>query len=91
MDFIKIEAELPPPNYLVMIKRKNGTYYLGYRYDKPLSTDPDPSKNCYWSGSPIDDLEIKNGRFDRHRFSDVTVESWAYIGIEQIDPVPNNF
>jgi hypothetical protein len=64
-----------------MVKRKKGLHYLGFRQDKPISENPDPSVNTFWRGAPIDDLTTKDydGAFANCSFSDVTVESWAYV------------
>lgn len=84
MDFIKLETELPPAQTIVMIKRKNGLTYLGYRKDQLLTTNTDPSQDCHWHGNPINDLKVKDadGGFCGRSFSDVTVEGWAYVSAE---------
>ena len=85
MDFIKLETELPPANYLVLIKRRKGPLFLGFRRrEMPLATNPDPSQDTYWRGAPIDDLGTKDveGGFCNSSFSDVTVEGWKYVSAE---------
>jgi len=84
MDFIKLSDQLPPANTIVMVKRKKGKTYLGFRrVDKPLATNPDSSQDIYWRGVPIDDLAAYdyNGAFCKSSFSDVTVESWAHLSV----------
>jgi hypothetical protein len=73
---------IPSSNVLILCKRKNGTTYLAMRSSEPLSTNPDPSRNCYWNG-----LWLNSGHLEAERtgivfntsFSDITVESWSYL------------
>lgn len=79
--WVSVKDELPAAGQVVFIKRSKGIYdYIGYRNDKPLSTNPDPSYDCYWNGSPLNDLEIRNGAIRLHtNFSDITVTHWRRI------------
>lgn len=74
-----VQSELPDPNMLVWVKRKNGSIYLGYRMNRPLSINLDPSRDCHWHGNQIDNhYEMKYGKYEFHNmFSDVTVEAWT--------------
>lgn len=85
-EWVSIKDELPIPNRLVWIKRKPNGYeenpvYLGTRNDKPLTENPDPSRDCHWNGTRFTDSHIltqaREMRFP-HSFSDITVISWAY-------------
>lgn len=83
MDFIKLSGEsLPIPNRLVWCKRKRGEIYLATRLDREMSTNDDPSCDCFWHGFPYDGVHFKtNGGDLEHstNFSDVTVESFCYV------------
>lgn len=82
MDFKSPSEQLPPPNTMVFIKRQHPSgktsVYLGYRNDRPLTTNPDPSKDCFWIGNNIDTLEELTTSFPAS-FSDVTVIGWASL------------
>ncbi len=78
---------LPEKGVLVVCKRLHGSFYIGLREDKPLATDKDTSRDCFWHGtditSPIQDFK-EEGHSDRSfdfkaSFSDVTVEWWCYL------------
>jgi len=77
MEWIELkEDSLPSPNILCWVERKGGAIYLASRPDKPLSTNEDPSKDCYWFGNPFPTyiLTEKNGDLPATcHFSDVTV------------------
>ena len=80
MDFIKQSDELPPANTLVLIERTKGGFYLGYRLDRPLSTNADPSRECHWHGRPTNESDVnKSKSFFYCNFSDVTVTGWINI------------
>jgi|AntRauTorcE11898_2_1112593.scaffolds.fasta_scaffold55183_2 hypothetical protein len=84
MEFKKLTKEnLPEPNKLIWIKRKNGSIYLGYREDKPIATNKDSSRDCYWRANPSHSMLMADSselRF-RYNFSDVTVDSWAELDL----------
>lgn len=69
------ESTMPQPNRLMWVKRKSGNLYLASRRDKPLATNKDASRDCYWYGNPFEGfIETDNGDFKSQRhFSDVTV------------------
>ncbi len=76
------ENNMPESNKLMWVKRKVGGIYIASRADKPLSTDTDASRNCYWYGNPVADgfRTEKNGDLKiHHHFSDVTVTHYAEI------------
>ena len=79
----KPSEELPVPNSIVWCrrdKRFSQTIYLAVRKGKPLSTNPDPSRDCHWWGSAY--KEGSQFPLDFHassNFSDITVEAWAYV------------
>src|ERR1044072_6556349 len=80
MDFKKLKDELPTANTLVLIQRQNGSLYLGYRMDRPLSTNPDASQECHWYGRPANDNDVKKSdSFFYCNLSDVTVAGWLSI------------
>ncbi len=83
MEFIKLsETTLPEPNTLVWCKRKSGSLYLATRNREEFSDSDDPSVKCHWYGFPqVGDWFSTNGRDMEHttNFSDITVESFAYI------------
>lgn len=84
MEFQKLSEEnLPEPNKLVWIKRNKGSIYLGYRDDKPIATNEDASKDCFWYGNPTHSMLMADERQLRFRynFSDVTVDSWAELDV----------
>ena len=90
MNWIKLEEELPPPNVLVWIKRtptkiEEVPIYLGKRPAKPLTSNPDASKDCYWRAVYSKTLlyveQDYSGVLFTSSFSDVTVLEWAYIEI----------
>lgn len=75
---------MPPPNTLVWIKRKGGSMYFGIRKDKPLSTNPDASRDCHWYANQVEkalETDVYGDWHPRVHFSDVTVESWMPIQI----------
>ena len=84
MEFKKLTKEnLPEPNKLIWIKRKNGSIYLGYREDKPITTNKDSSRDCCWRANPSHSMLMADSselRF-RYNFSDVTVDSWAELDL----------
>lgn len=77
---------LPKPNTLVLCKRKVKTY-LAYRTNARFSENPDPSRECYWFGIALNDgcipLDLGKIHFESN-FSDITVDSWAYILAEDL-------
>lgn len=76
------ENNIPRPNTLLLCKRKTGGIYIAVRKDKPLSTNPDPSHNCFWNGDCIDNgfIYADDNLIDfRFAFSDITVDSWSYL------------
>lgn len=84
--WINIQNELPPAHVLVWVKRNvrgNESYYLASRNSSELSTDPDASRNCHWSGTSIDLLRDTPESGDplslRSQFSDVTVKEWCFL------------
>ncbi len=87
LNWINIQDALPEKNVLVLVWRKKynepTNIYLAKRNGKKLSTDEDASKDCNWSGSPLNEVKLPsddNGGiyFDR-TFSDVTVIKWSYL------------
>lgn len=80
--------ELPEPKKIVWITRTGGSIYIGCRNDKPLSTNPDASRDCHWWGMPVVDGLYSNQQYDDLHFycnfSDVTVESWM-----PLSPLPS--
>jgi len=95
MEFKKLTKEnLPEPNKLIWIKRKNGSIYLGYRQDKPIATNEDSSRDCYWRANPSHSILIARANPSHsmlmadsselhfiYSFSDVTVDSWAELDL----------
>jgi hypothetical protein len=80
MKWVSPETELPEPHRLVWIKRDRGVIYIGYRLNKPLSTNPDPSSDCWWYGNNSEDMTCKTWNYHfNNSFSDVTVTGWAYV------------
>jgi hypothetical protein len=80
MDFKKLKYELPSPNTVVLIERTKGPCYIGYRKDKPLSTNIDASQECHWYGRPANENDVeKSDSFFYCNFSDVTVTGWLSI------------
>lgn len=80
MQWVSPETKLPEPFRVVWIKRERGVVYIGYRLNKPLSTNPDPSGDCWWYGNNSEDMTCKDrGYRFRNNFSDVTVAGWAYV------------
>lgn len=78
--FTDIKEKLPEQNVLVLIKRIKGPVYLGYRNDKPLSSNPDASRETHWTGRPMHEPNVKkNDSFFYCEFSDVTVSGWALL------------
>jgi hypothetical protein len=90
MNFISLKKELPPANTLLVIKRNDGGIYVGYRTGKPLSTNPDASRDCYWwANKKANAFSIESGKLEFHNnFSDVTVDSWAYLSIDETTHKP---
>jgi hypothetical protein len=92
--FRKLNQEnLPEPKKLCLIRRKqyknhNGLY-IGYRTSHELSTNSDPSRDCYWHGSQLSKMDlIEFGTFSTNScFSDITVDSWMYLS--EIDDILN--
>jgi len=84
MKFTELTKEnLPEPNRLVWIKRNRGHIYLGYRIDKPLSTNEDSSRDCHWYGNPSHNM-LWCENYELHfncNFSDVTVKEWADLDL----------
>lgn len=78
MDFIKLTDQLPPAWRAVLVQRAND-YYLAYRKDKPLTTNPDASQDCYWRGSKLSQLHISDDTIFNCSFSDVTVLGWCEL------------
>jgi hypothetical protein len=88
MNWIKLEDQLPPKNTLVVVKRypnkiEEEPIYFAMREDKPLSVNPDASRDCYWHGSNQNTFLAEHEKpymFDSLScFSDVTVKEWAFI------------
>ncbi len=88
MNWIKLEDQLPPKNTLVVLKRypnkiEEEPIYFAMREDKPLSVNPDASRDCYWHGSNqntfLAEHEKRNELDSFSSFSDVTVKEWAFI------------
>lgn len=85
INWTKLEDNnMPEPNKFVWVKRKHKDYanvYLAARKDKPLSVNPDASRDCYWYGNPLETALIMEGGslIAHHNFSDVTVEEWADV------------
>jgi len=84
MKFKKLtKKNLPEPNKLIWIKRKNGSIYLGYRENKPIATNKDSTCDCYWRANHSNSMLMADSselRF-RDNFSDVTVDSWAELDL----------
>lgn len=78
MDFIELKDQLPPANKLVLVHRKDD-YYLAYRRDKPLTINTDPSRDCFWRGGNLDQLNVSDDTMFNSSFSDVTVLGWCHI------------
>ena len=80
------QQNLPKPNTLVLCKRKDNTY-LAYRTNARFSENPDPSRECYWFGIVLKNgcipLELGKIHFE-FNFSDITVDSWAYLLAEDL-------
>jgi hypothetical protein len=88
MKWIKIEEKLPPKNTLVWVKRlsnkiENAPIYLAMRNSCEISTNIDPSKNCYWygiNGKEINKEQESTNNFKlTNSFSDVTVVEWTFV------------
>lgn len=88
MNWIKLEEQLPPKNTLVVLKRypnkiEEEPIYYAMREDKPLTVNPDASRDCYWHGSNqntfLAEHEKRNELDCFSSFSDVTVKVWAFI------------
>ena len=87
IDWIKIKDQLPPTNTIVWVKRKpnrveDEPIYLAKRTDRPITTNPDPSRDCYWYGVkkelPSICFEINETFKADVSFSDITVLEWGY-------------
>lgn len=78
MDFIKLTKQLPPANKLVLVNRKDD-YYLAYRQNKPLTINADPSKDCFWRGGNLDQLNVSDDTIFNSSFSDTTVLGWCHV------------
>jgi len=80
VEWISVEDRLPEPETLVWIKRKKGSIYLGCRNNKPITNNPDFSRDCHWNGNGIYEIDENvscwNGLKFRSNFQDGTVESW---------------
>ena len=83
MKLIKLDAEnLPEAGLLCWIKRTNNKIYFGARINKPLSTNIDNSKDCWWYANPVTGFIETDCRDEWHahnHFSDVTVIEWQYV------------
>lgn len=76
--------ELPPAFTIVLITRKTGDKYYGYRTDAPLSTNKDASRECHWYGRYLNEGLVcdRMGKLQfGFNFSDVTVKEWQLLGI----------
>lgn len=81
VEWKSLKEELPVDAFLCWVKRIDGSIYIGFRSNKPLSENPDPSKDCYWTGDKYGsfDLRFMDGVHFHCHFSDLTVIEWAYI------------
>lgn len=88
MNWKQLDIELPPKNTLVLVKRmpnkiEDEPLYFAMRQDKPLSTNPDASRDTYWWGNHkntfLGENEVAYNLDGFSNFSDVTVKEWCYI------------
>lgn len=88
MNWKQLDKELPPKNTLVLVRRfpnkiEEEPIYFAMRQDKPLSTNADVSKDCYWWGNHkntfLGENAIAYNLDGFSNFSDVTVKEWCYI------------
>src|ERR1700759_4525189 len=96
INWVELTSEtLPPYNRLVWVERyilgsrgMHHAIYIGARMDKPLSTNPDPSGDCFWFGRPLgEELYAEpTGMTLGNSWSDVTVRKWAEI---EAPPLPS--
>lgn len=94
MKWIKLEDQLPPKHTLVLVRRhpnklENEPVYLAMRQDKPLSTNEDPSMDCYWHGNHVREIfseqEYACELDSFSNFSDVTVKEWSFVELKNIE------
>jgi Protein of unknown function (DUF551) len=80
--WISIKEQLPEPFVPVFVRRnKSNNVYIGFRLDKPLTENPDASRDCYWYGNSFENFigDIRGDIKIFNNFSDITVSEWHPI------------